>query len=54
MPKLNTKDDRKLIYIHLWKILQTLCTAISKGDSTKLDAYYAAYEKVKDDYPKPS
>ena len=26
----------------------------SKGDSTKLEAYYAACEKVKTDYPKPS
>ena len=27
---------------------------ISKGDSTKLEAYYAACEKVKTDNPKPS
>ena len=26
----------------------------SKGDSTKLEAYYAACEKVKSDNPKPS
>ena len=26
----------------------------SKGDSTKLEAYYAACEKVKNDNPKPS
>ena len=26
----------------------------SKGDSSKLTAYYAACEKVKTDYPKPS
>ena len=26
----------------------------SKGDSTKLEAYYAACEKVKTDNPKPS
>ena len=25
----------------------------SKGDSTKLETYYAACEKVKSDYPKP-
>ena len=26
----------------------------SKGDSSKLTAYYAACEKIKSDYPKPS
>ena len=51
--KVKYKDDRKPLY----PLLEDLADAMywnSKGDSSKLTAYYAACEKVKTDNPKPS
>ena len=51
--KVKYKDDRKPLY----PLLEDFADAMywnSKGDSTKLEAYYAACEKVKTDNPKPS
>ena len=51
--KVKYKDDRKPLY----PPLEDFADAIywnSKGDSSKLTAYYAACEKVKTDNPKPS
>mgnify|MGYP001229138017 CR=1 FL=1 len=51
--KVKYKDDRKPLY----PLLEDFADAMywnSKGDSTKLEAYYAACEKVKTDNPKPN
>ena len=51
--KVKYKDDRKPLY----PLLEDFADAMywnSKGDSAKLEAYYAACEKVKTDNPKPS
>lgn len=51
--KVKYKDDRQPLY----PLLEDFADAMywnSKGDSTKLEAYYAACEKVKTDNPKPS
>ena len=51
--KVKYKDDRKPLY----PLLEDFADAMywnSKGDSSKLTAYYAACEKVKTDNPKPS
>ena len=51
--KVKYKDDRKPLY----PLLEDFADAMywnSKGDSSKLIAYYAACEKVKTDNPKPS
>jgi len=51
--KVKYKDERKPLY----PLLEDFADAMywnSKGDSTKLEAYYAACEKVKTDNPKPS
>ena len=51
--KVKYKDDRKPLY----PLLEDFADAMywnSKGDSTKLEAYYAACEKVKTDNPKPT
>ena len=53
LDKLKYQDTRGPLY----PSLQDLADAMywnSKGDSTKLEAYYAACEKVKADNPKPS
>ena len=47
------KDDRKVLYPPLTDFADAMYWN-SKGDSTKLEAYYAACEKVKTDNPKPS
>jgi len=51
--KVKYKDDRKPLYPSLGDFADAMYWN-SKGDSTKLEAYYAACEKVKTDYPKPS
>ena len=51
--KINYIDAR----VGLYPSLKDFADAMywnSKGDSTKLEAYYAACEKVKTDNPKPS
>ena len=51
--KVKYKDDRRPLY----PLLEDFADAMywnSKGDSTKLEAYYSACEKVKTDNPKPS
>jgi hypothetical protein len=47
------KDDRQPLYPSLGDFADAMYWN-SKGDSTKLEAYYAACEKVKTDNPKPS
>ena len=47
------KDDRRYLYPPLTDFADAMYWN-SKGDSTKLEAYYAACEKVKTDNPKPS
>ena len=47
------KEERKLLYPSLGDFADAMYWN-SKGDSTKLEAYYAACEKVKTDNPKPS
>jgi len=47
------KEERKLLYPSLANFADAMYWN-SKGDSTKLEAYYAACEKVKTDNPKPS
>ena len=49
----NYKDARLLLYPS-WRDFADAMYWNSKGDSTKLEAYYAACEKVKTDNPKPS
>jgi len=51
--KVKYKDDRQLLYPSLGDFADAMYWN-SKGDSTKLEAYYAACEKVKTDNPKPS
>ena len=51
--KVKYKDDRKPLYPPLEDFADAMYWN-SKGDSTKLTAYYAACEKVKTDNPKPS
>ena len=47
------KEDRSLAYPRLGDFADAMYWN-SKGDSSKLTAYYAACEKVKTDNPKPS
>ncbi len=47
------KEDRRDFYPPLTDFADAMYWN-SKGDSTKLEAYYAACEKVKTDNPKPS
>jgi len=47
------KEDRRVLYPPLTDFIDAMYWN-SKGDSTKLEAYYAACEKVKTDNPKPS
>ena len=51
--KVKYKDDRQPLYPPLEDLADALFWN-SKGDSTKLEVYYAACEKVKTDNPKPS
>ena len=51
--KVKYKDDRQPLYPSLGDFADAMSWN-SKGDSTKLEAYYAACEKVKTDNPKPS
>ncbi len=51
--KVKYKDDRQSLYPPLADFADAMYWN-SKGDSTKLEAYYAACEKVKTDNPKPS
>ena len=51
--KLNYRIERTLLYPPLEDFADAMYWN-SKGDSTKLEAYYAACEKVKTDNPKPS
>jgi len=51
--KIKYKDDRQPLYPPLEDFADAMYWN-SKGDSTKLEAYYAACEKVKTDNPKPS
>lgn len=51
--KVKYKDDRQPLYPPLTDFADAMYWN-SKGDSSKLTAYYAACEKVKTDNPKPS
>ncbi len=51
--KVKYKDERQPLYPSLGDLADAMYWN-SKGDSTKLEAYYAACEKVKTDNPKPS
>ena len=51
--KVKYKDDRQPLYPPLEDFADAMYWN-SKGDSTKLEAYYSACEKVKTDNPKPS
>ena len=51
--KVKYKDDRKPLYPPLEDFADAMYWN-SKGDSSKLIAYYTACEKVKTDNPKPS
>ena len=51
--KIKYKDDRKPLYPPIEEFADAMYWN-SKGDSSKLTAYYAACEKVKTDNPKPS
>ncbi len=51
--KVKYKDDRQPLYPSLGDFADAMYWN-SKGDSSKLEAYYAACEKVKTDNPKPS
>ena len=53
LDKLNYKTDRKPLYPPLGDFADAMYWN-SKGDSSKLTAYYAACEKVKTDNPTPS
>ena len=53
LDKLNYQTDRQPLYPPLGDFADAMYWN-SKGDSTKLEAYYAACEKVKTDNPKPS
>jgi len=51
--KVKYKDERQPLYPSLGDFADAMYWN-SKGDSTTLEAYYAACEKVKTDNPKPS
>jgi len=51
--KVKYRTDRQPLYPSLGDFADAMYWN-SKGDSTKLEAYYAACEKVKTDNPKPS
>ena len=51
--KVKYKDDRQPLYPPLADFADAMYWN-SKGDSSKLTAYYASCEKVKTDNPKPS
>jgi len=51
--KVKYKDERQPLYPSLGDFADAMYWN-SKGDSTKLEAYYAACEKIKTDNPKPS
>ena len=51
--KVKYKHDRQPLYPSLGDFADAMYWN-SKGDSTKLEAYYTACEKVKTDNPKPS
>ena len=51
--KVKYKDDRQPLYPSLGDFADAMFWN-SKGDSSKLTAYYAACEKVKTDNPKPN
>ena len=51
--KVKYKDERQPLYPSLGDFADAMYWN-SKGDSSKLTAYYAACEKVKTDNPKPS
>ena len=51
--KIKYRDDRQPLYPPLEDFADAMYWN-SKGDSSKLTAYYAACEKVKTDNPKPS
>ena len=51
--KIKYKDDRQPLYPPLADFADAMYWN-SKGDSSKLTAYYASCEKVKTDNPKPS
>ena len=51
--KLNYQNNREYEYPSLGDFADAMYWN-SKGDSTKLEAYYTACEKVKTDNPKPS
>jgi len=51
--KVKYRDDRQPLYPSFGEFADAMYWN-SKGDSTKLEAYYAACEKVKTDNPKPS
>tara|TARA_R100001509_G_scaffold141107_1_gene96043 strand:+ start:290 stop:592 length:303 start_codon:yes stop_codon:yes gene_type:complete len=53
LDKLKYKFTRQPLYPSLGEFADAMYWN-SKGDSTKLEAYYAACEKVKTDNPKPS
>tara|TARA_Y100001972_G_C7445230_1_gene228267 strand:- start:50 stop:346 length:297 start_codon:yes stop_codon:yes gene_type:complete len=53
LDKLSYQFDRELKYPPLQEFADAMYWN-SKGDSSKLTAYYEACEKVKTDYPKPS
>jgi len=53
LDKLKYKEIRQPLYPPLKDFADAMYWN-SKGDSTKLEAYYAACEKVKTDNPKPS
>jgi len=53
LDKLKYKDIRQPLYPSFGDFADAMYWN-SKGDSTKLEAYYAACEKVKTDNPKPS
>ena len=53
LDKLKYKSIRQPLYPSLGDFADAMYWN-SKGDSTKLEAYYAACEKVKTDNPKPS
>ena len=53
LDKLKYKDTRQPLYPNLGDFADAMYWN-SKGDSSKLTAYYAACEKVKTDNPKPS
>ena len=53
LDKLKYQDTRRPLYPSLREFADAMYWN-SKGDSSKLSAYYAACEKIKTDNPKPS